>query len=253
MYTGREHKQVISRVIGKPKRMNMQSLDISDDYKNTRFSKAVLPTKPLKGYIQYQMNPYGTYNLMGLPAIPQNVVFNSGVQPLTGSPISSEVFISNEVPQTRPADLINMTYWKNYGNLKLLKDLHTNNTLTRMHVINGTFHGPSNCNNMILGTAASNNYDTNSHYNKVEDPIRKFLQNCPYPRAVYYKVVPHYTPPLYIRFRYFDIKDNVNRNNFINWSFQGCPDCLDCHAIFYIQTNGQIFGRSQHELVNTDL
>ena len=240
MYEARQNKNKNSRVIEKCKVVN------SKNPNDNTLKSEILSNKN----IQLKMNPYGFYRPMNLPSIPYNTVRIYGTQPLTGSPLRSEVFVNAEGPQTSPADLLGMNRLRSSG---LLNEPNSSRTLTRMHVINGRFHGPSNCNNMVLGTAASNNSSPNSHYKEVEEPIRSFLRNFPYPRAVHYIVTPNYSPPSYIVERYLSINDKKLRNYFINWTFQGCPDILDCTAFFYYTQDGQTYGLQQNERIRTDL
>lgn len=190
-----------------------------------------------------------------------NMVMPSGQKPLTGSPSQAEVILTGTQPQTLAHDLRNMANWADYdtahGNfLGLLQDPGTHNTLTRMHVINGVFFGPSAENNMVLGTAASNNSSAASHLHQVEAPIKQFFtDNVGGAPAVHYKVTPNFNgPPPYIRDRVATIGNSAHRARFRRWAEQGCPTALKCEAVFYRHDgHGGTEAKRQLENISTSI
>lgn len=75
--------------------------------------------------------------------------------PISGAATGrAEVYLDETTGQSDPADLQS---WKELKETNILKDPTSGggNTLTRMHVINGTLYGPSESWNMVLGTHKS--------------------------------------------------------------------------------------------------
>ncbi len=180
--------------------------------------------------VQAKLTTSGFKTLSGsLPPNP-NKIQVTGTQPLTGSPISTSVFVTKEKSQTSPANLKGMSTWSQY-----IKDPSRSNSqnLTRMHAINGTFYGPSKPDNMFLGTAASNNSNSMSHLHQVENPIRNFLKDKN-ALGVHYTVTPNYGHlPAYMSSRIAGISNTTTRANFKSWAEEGIPNQYSCAATFY--------------------
>lgn len=236
-------------------RMGAKALQTSrQDIQPNLLKKVALSISPL----QRVMNTAGGFSAThSLPATVSDQVQFSGNQPLSNSSSKAEVYVTRLKSQTDPADLLNMRHWAGFANpggasLGLIAEPMGGNTLTRMHLINGTFHGPKNANNMVLGTQQSNNP---GHLSAVETPIRNFLGNKN-TIGVKYTVEPNFNgPPGYIRDRITTIADRNHRAAFRNWARQACPTSLKCTAVFYqnrIVTGGPPYeAKKQEENITT--
>lgn len=189
--------------------------------------------------------------------------FSDDNQPRFGSPripsmtsSFAQVFLTTTRPDTTDAaDLYDMDGWRNYltqngESTNLLEDLSVYRTLTRMHLINGHFFGPSDEKNMVLGPQGSNRL----HYDLVEHPISDFLNQ---PRAegeqlfVNYMVIPHYGWfPNSISPHLQSVRD-YDASYYKMWIRSCCPKHLTCIVTFYVQeSDGQLFATfPQREII----
>jgi Domain of unknown function (DUF4157) len=216
--------------------------------------------------VQRMFQPFddnGYVPAANVPALNANQVNVAAENRLTHSPTQADVYITQTQDQTAPAnpnrmDEIRNINFNNNGNpLSILNDPSINNpqALTRMHVINGKLRGPSQANNMVLGTAASNNFHPESHLRLVEQPIFNFLQaNNPRRVGVRYTVTPDYNgPPHYLQQRAQHILNPPNPNDVLEWLTQACPTILQCNAVFYRMEQGQLQSKAQQENIQMDL
>lgn len=105
--------------------------------------------------------------------------------------------------------------------------------LTKMHLIRGRFGAPGEVENLMLGTALSNNFDENSHYVQVEKPIADFLNEDKGKRMVDYKVTPYGDPPAYFDAR---LKKHPTAATFVG---KMCPQIFAC-AVQFAKTEDNV-------------
>lgn len=187
------------------------------------------------GVVQAKLEPGTSFTKKTPPSSQDNYV-PGGTRPLTGSPVQANIYVTRTLSgKFDPADLLGMDEWKDAG---LLADPSKSNaqTLTRMHAVRGKFGGPTNANNMFLGTALSNNFNSDSHYKQVEQPIDAFLGTTG-ALGVDYTVRPNYDNlPQYIVDRANGLTDASQKKRFLAWANNGLPADFDCYATFYRDT-----------------
>jgi hypothetical protein len=201
--------------------------------------------------LQLKIDPTKGFSKTG--AAPAAKAFTAGgTNALTSSPKGANVVVKKSGATSSPADLNGMGTWR----LKLLlQDPSKGNAqvLTRMHAIRGKFGGPSDAENMFLGTALSNNFNPNSHYSQVESPIQSFL-DTKNSIAVDYTVVPHYTgPPKYIQDRIHGITDKTTKTAFANWANEALPPTFTCDVKMYRNNAGVTEMSHQSETLSAEI
>jgi len=191
-----------------------------------------------------------------LAGMAQANLLNFPNNPFSPLPSASKT-VSTVGNTTKPADPVGMDTWRQKG---YLGDPTKNNNqcLTRMHAIRGKFGGPTQSDNMFLGTAYSNNFNANSHFSLVEKPLEDYLKggSPQQPRAFDYTVAPYFgSVPGYIANR---IKSPLVQNSgdagaFTNFAIQSIPASFVCSATLYVKDQGGIFAKTVHEPVATDV
>lgn len=113
-------------------------------------------------------------------------------------------------------------------------------TLTRMHIINGRFFGPSEPYNMVLGTQEDNARHLNSAERYIYRFFGAFFQNAAKveegdrPLGVLYQVIPsNFRIPFY-KTSIFPAVRSTDFIDFEKWIADACPQNLHCKAQFYI-------------------
>lgn len=99
--------------------------------------------------------------------------------------------------------------------------------LTKMHLIRGRFGAPGDIENLMLGTALSNNFHDKSHYAQVEKPIADFISQDKGRRMVEYQVLPYGSPPAYFAKR---LLKHPSAATFVN---KMCPSVFICGVQFF--------------------
>lgn len=203
------------------------------------------PARPVP-VVQMVINPYNVRYWFKCSGIPQNPTPNAPVfnppSPISGASRGGRVFLTKLSTYNPPVNLTDMWDWVNYlspdeETVNLLQDPQMNQTLTRMHVINGRFWGPTASYNMVLGS----HQDNQTHYREIESQIYEFLRwnNFPdqgdTPVGVSYSVYPSYfRVPTYIYSRFPQVWD-VDYAEFRRWVASACPQNLHCSATFYLR------------------
>ncbi len=150
-----------------------------------------------------------------------------------GLPTASKAVTAME-KTTSPYDPTGMSTWKDKG---YLSDPARGDrqTLTRMHAVRGQFGGPSAANNMFLGTAPSNNFNANSHFKQVEQPLQSYLTGgSKGSRAFDYRVTPTINSiPDWMKTRISKVTatDQSGLTAFANASM---PSTFKCEADLYL-------------------
>lgn len=184
--------------------------------------------------------------------------------PISGASRGGHVFLTDILRDgSSPCYLLDMSDWMNYltqdeRSVNLLEDPNRlGNTLTRMHVINGRFFGPSASYNMVLGTQEDNARHLNSAERYIYRFFGEFYQNVAgvkegdRPLGVLYEVLPtNFHVPRYITQIFPDIR-RIDFIDFRNWIADACPQNLHCMAQFYIvDKNGRFwYSPEQYESV----
>lgn len=194
--------------------------------------------------IQLAVSSTGTYTTgAALPTMTANTASVTGTKSLSGSPVSTSIYITSISSTSSPADPISFTKWKDYGGLNLLHEHSRSYNLTRMHAIRGKFHGPSSADNMILGTMASNNTHSNSHLNEVERPVENFINSTSGAQGVMYTVTPDFSSaPGYITARASNITNSTDKADFLAWAPEACPASFVCSVTFYKSNSASTTG-----------
>ncbi|KZW98499.1 hypothetical protein JL49_22910 [Pseudoalteromonas luteoviolacea] len=172
-----------------------------------------------------------------------NKVSSGSINSLTNTTQSNNVFITSTKKQSSPADLKDLKKWVPYkGLIDPNAGSTSSNKLTRMHQVNGVFHGPSDASNMFLGSQRANNSASDSHLHAVEVPIKQGVSNG---YACYYDVQPEfYSVPPYLTKRmeaaHNDSGTSANGKTkvleFLNWVDQACPDSFNCDVTWFKPT-----------------
>lgn len=238
-------QQTMAESIDNSPLMVTQRQKLHSLFGDTAQRKAPLASGPCQRVIDTSLAGMAQANLLDFP--------HNAFSPL---PVASKT-VSAVGNTTKPADPVGMDTWRQKG---YLGDPTKNNNqcLTRMHAIRGKFGGPTQSDNMFLGTAYSNNFNANSHFSLVEKPLEDYLKGASFqqPRAFDYTVAPNFgSVPGYIANRIKSplVQNSGDASAFTNFASQSIPSSFVCRATLYVKDKGSIFAKTVQEPVATDV
>jgi hypothetical protein len=186
----------------------------------------------------------------GMAAIGGGMPATHGFTPLPNANIA----FSRVVATTSPADPLGMAHWKALGFLDDPSRARKQ-ALTRMHAIRGRFGGPSAPDNMFLGTAQSNNQNSQSHYSLVEKPLEDYVRGAKLNdrRLVNYTVTPITgNVPGYMQHR-INAAPLAQQAGIRAFANAHIPNGFDCTADLYRQVGQQVLSKTSRQHVRTDV